>query len=121
MQWKLLLSVANWRFSRETVHFPETRKPLRHPNLCVANLLGEVCPIVQKFRDFSPFLGGRLKPLRLHESWREGTNALKMNAAGAVHCLWRFNAACFDTLGGQVQRVHLAPQNKKQNGQTESG
>ena len=66
---------------------------LRHPNLCVANLLGGVCPIVQKFRDFSPFLGGRLKPLRLRESWKEGKDALKMNAAGAVHCLWRSTRA----------------------------
>ena len=33
---------------------------LRHPNLCVANLLGEVCPIFQKFSDFFLFVGGRL-------------------------------------------------------------
>ena len=51
---------------------------LRHPNLCVANLLGEVHPIFQKIRDFSPLLGGRLKQLRLHESWRECRDALKM-------------------------------------------
>ena len=53
-------------------------KTLRHPNLCAANLLGEACPIFQKFRDFSPFLGGRLKPLRLHESWRKCRDALKI-------------------------------------------
>ena len=62
---------------------------LRHPNLCVANLLGEVCPIFQKFSDFRCFLevgsslcafmspGGSVEML-----WR-------WNAAGAVHCLWR--------------------------------
>ena len=57
-------------------------KTLRHPNLCVANLLGEACPIFQKFSDFSLFLGGRLKPLCLHESWRQRGDALKME------CCW---------------------------------
>ena len=54
------------------------RPNLRHPNLCVANLLGEVCPIFQKFSDFSLSFGGRLKPLCLHESWKERRDALKM-------------------------------------------
>ena len=43
-----------------------------------ASLLGEVCPIFQKFSDFSLFFGGRLKPLCLHESWRERRDASKM-------------------------------------------
>ena len=97
--------------------YVHTSQILRHPNLCVANLLGEVCPICQKFRDVSPFLGGRLKPLRLHESWREGRDALKMNAAGAVHCLWRSLCArlCkFWQLGRPGARCACAPGSPKE-------
>ena len=36
----------------------------------------------QKFSDFSLFFGGRLKPLCLHDSWRERRDALKME------CCW---------------------------------
>ena len=72
---------------------------LQHPNLCVANLLGEVCPIVQKFPDFFGFLGGRLKPLRLHESRRElRMEELEQLTISGISCM--LNAACFDSLGG---------------------
>ena len=88
---------------------------LRHPNPCVANLLGEVCPIFQKFSDFSLFFGGRLKRLCLHESWRERRDAWKMEYAGAVHCVWH-SLRAHSCIFGQLARLgaRSAPGSPKQ-------